>query len=133
MTASRKRSKPGIGWPLLPTPDADGTLGWPSLVQSVEQGVRVILATRPGEQLMRPTFGAGLEGFVHQQNTPTTRAEIRDAVRNGLRTWEPRIYVDEVDVRPSSDDQTNIRVEVFYRLKRTGESLRLGLTIETGE
>ena len=52
---------PPIGWPLLPVPGANGELGYPeSLADSVRQQLQVILSTRPGEQLMRPGFGAGL-------------------------------------------------------------------------
>ena len=65
-----------IGFPLLPVPDADGRLRWPSLEESVVQSIRVVLATRPGERLMRPTFGVGLDRFVNEPDTVTTRARI---------------------------------------------------------
>jgi hypothetical protein len=54
-----------IGWPLLPLPDADGRLSWPPLEQSVAWQIRVVLLTQPGEQLMRPEYGAGIERFLH--------------------------------------------------------------------
>ena len=53
-----------IGWPLLPVPDANGQLHYPSLAQSVRELIQVLLSTRPGEQLMRPGFGAGLENLL---------------------------------------------------------------------
>jgi hypothetical protein len=70
--ANQSPPSPLIGWPLLPLPDSEGCLNYPSLEESVRQSIRVILITRPGEQLMRPTFGAGLEVFLHDQNTLTT-------------------------------------------------------------
>ncbi|WP_248595551.1 GPW/gp25 family protein [Candidatus Accumulibacter phosphatis] len=48
--------RPLIGWPLFALPDEHGRLDWPDLEASVRQGIRVILSTRPGEQLMRPEF-----------------------------------------------------------------------------
>ncbi len=48
--------RPLLGWPLLPLPDEGGVVGWPSLEQSVREAIRVILSTRPGEQLMRADF-----------------------------------------------------------------------------
>ena len=47
---------------------------------------------------MRPRFGAGLERFVHEQNTLTTRRRMRDAIAAALGQWEPRILVDRIDV-----------------------------------
>jgi hypothetical protein len=118
------------GWPLLPLPDSNGRLDYPVLEESVRQSIRVLLSTRPGEQLMRPSFGAGLQGFLHEQNTLTTRRRIRDLVTDSLARWETRITVDRVDVRELPDEPTKIRVEIAYRLKRTGAPQQLGLTME---
>jgi len=118
------------GWPLLPLPDSNGRLNYPTLEESVRQSIRVLLSTRPGEQLMRPGFGAGLQGFLHEQNTLTTRRRIRDLVTESLERWEKRITVDRIEVRENADEPTRIRVEIAYRLKRTGAAQQLGLTME---
>lgn len=118
------------GWPLLAVPDANGQLNYPTLEESVRQSIRVILSTRPGEQLMRPSFGAGLQSFLHEQNTLTTRRRIRDLVTESIERWERRVEVDRVEVRELDDEPTKIRVEVAYRLKRTGAPQQLGLTME---
>ncbi|MEM7021592.1 MAG: GPW/gp25 family protein, partial [Pseudomonadota bacterium] len=61
---NRRLPPPPTGWPLLPVPK-DGSLVFPSLDDSVRQMIKLILLTRPGEQLLRPQFGAGLEQFLH--------------------------------------------------------------------
>ena len=123
-------SPPLVGWPLLPQPDAHGALAYPTLEQSVRQTIQVILRTRPGEQLMRPDFGAGLESFLHQSNTLTTRRQIRDLVAQALDAWEPRIVVDLVDVTEVPDQPSQIRIQIAYRLQRTGLAQRMGVTME---
>src|SRR5919199_2411883 len=90
---------PPIGWPLLPVPDAAGQLNYPDLATSVRESIRVILSTTPGEQLMRPTFGAGLSSLLEQSNTIGTRRRIHDLVAEALELWEPRIQVERVDVQ----------------------------------
>lgn len=122
-----------IGWPLLPVPEQDGTLRWPSLEASVSQQIRVVLSTRPGEQLMRPAFGAGLEDFVHEPNTLTTRRRIHDAVHGHLARWEPRIEVDRVEVWEVEDRPGSVRVELAYRVRRTGAARQLGVVLEQRE
>lgn len=122
------RSPPPVGWPLLPVPDSAGRMQWPDLEQSVLQRIRVILQTRPREQLMRPNYGAGLQNFVGQPDTTATRKRLQDHVRSALETWEPRIRVDEVEV--SDDDRPGwLRVEIRFRIRRTGVPRRLGLTL----
>jgi Bacteriophage baseplate protein W len=118
-----------VGWPLLPVPDAGGELRYPTFEESVRQSIKVILRTRPGEQLMRPHFGAGLERFVHEQNTLTTRRRIRDLVTESLARWEPRIALDRVEVTEHPERATHVRVVISYRLRRTGATQQLGLSM----
>jgi uncharacterized protein len=119
-----------IGWPLLPLPDANGQINYPTLEESVRQMMRVILSTRPNEQLMRPFFGAGLDQYLHEQNTLTTRRRIRDLVAESLARWEPRITVERIEVRETPEQATRLRVEIHYRLRRTGVAQLMGLTMD---
>jgi phage baseplate assembly protein W len=96
---------------------------------SVRQAIQIILRTRPGEQLRRPTFGAGLEEFVHEQNTLATRRRIRDVISESLNRWEPRITLDRVSVCDDPQRPTHVRVVIAYRLRRTGAAQQLGLSI----
>jgi hypothetical protein len=118
-----------IAWPLLPLPDADGVLRFPDLETSVRQLIEVILSTRPGEQLMRPTFGGGLENLLNEPNTVTTRKRIHDLVEESLARWEPRIDVDGIAVDTVAGEPGTVRVEVAYRIKRTQLAQRVGLTL----
>lgn len=118
-----------IGWPLLAVPDADGAWHYPSLAESVRQSIQVILSTRPGEQLMRPTFGAGLEDLLSEPNTLATRTRIHDLIAESLARWEPRIEVDAIGVDPIENDPGGVRVEIHYRLRRTQQVQRVGITL----
>ena len=119
-----------IGWPLLPLPDADGQLHYPPLAGSIRQNLRVILSTRNGEQLMHPGYGAGLVEFIGQPDTMTTRRRIHDRVTESIGRWEQRILVDRVEVTSVSDQPGRLRVEIVYRLRRTGETRTLGVNLE---
>lgn len=122
--------RPAIGWPLLPVPGAHGQLNYPSLAESVRQSIEIILRTKPGEQLMRPEFGGGLENVLHEPNTLTTRRRIRDLVVESLERWENRITVDRIEVWEVEDQPSHVRVEIAYRLRRTGAPGQVRLTME---
>jgi hypothetical protein len=123
---SAKQGVP-IGWPLLPLPDRDGRMRYPRTDASVRQLIEVVLRTRPGEQLMRPRFGGGLETFAHEPNTLTTRRRIRDRIADALAQWERRVLVDRIDVWEVPERPTQVRVEIAYRLRRTGAAQEVGL------
>ena len=121
---------PSIGFPLLAAPDANGQINYPSLEASVRQSIQVILQTRPGEQLMHPDFGAGLQTFLQESNTLVTRRRLHDRISDALTRWEPRLLIDRVEVETVPDQPTHLRVEVWYRLRRTGLAQHLGLTMQ---
>jgi len=126
-------NKPGstpVNWPLLGRPDSEGRLRYPGLEESVRQSIKIILQTRPGERLMRPHFGGGLERFLHEPNTLTTRRKIRNLITESLERWEPRILLDRVDVWEVEQRPDTVRVEIVYRLRRSNQAQQIGITLE---
>jgi phage baseplate assembly protein W len=121
---------PLVGFPLLPVPDAKGELSFPTVAASVRDAIRVILSTRPGEQLMRPQFGGGLAAMLNRPNTLETRKQIQDLVVESLQRWEPRIVVDRVDVVDVPNAPARLRVEIAYRLQGTGLAQQTGLLMD---
>ena len=119
-----------IGWPLLPLPDDNGQLSYPTIDQSVRQTIQVLFRTRPGEQLMRPQFGAGLQNYLHESNTLTTRRRIQDAITAALAEWEPRVILDHLDILEVPSYPSRVRVELGYRIRRTGGMQTMGLTMD---
>ncbi|MBE9063960.1 GPW/gp25 family protein [cf. Phormidesmis sp. LEGE 11477] len=103
---------------------------YPSLSDSVRQSIEIILRTRPGEQLMRPGFGAGLENFLQQPNNLTTRRRIQGAITESLNLWEKRILLHRVDIEEVPNQPTHLRIEIVYQIKRSGQIQQLGLTME---
>jgi uncharacterized protein len=120
-----------IGWPFLPTPQS-GALSFPTLEQSVRDSIRVILMTRPGEQLMRPRYGAGLQNFLDEGNTVTLRAQIQTTILTSLQNYENRITVDAVNVDPVVGSRGEVQVQIYYRLLRTNAAQSVGVTMQLG-
>jgi phage baseplate assembly protein W len=121
-----------LGWPFLPMPDNSGILSYPTLEQSVRDSIRVILMTRPGEQLMRPRYGAGLQNFLDEGNTVALRAQIQTAILQSLLNYENRITVDAVDVDPVAAAPGQVQVQIYYRLLRTNAPQQIGVTMQIG-
>lgn len=123
-------TRPLLGWPLLPLPDEHGALAWPDLATSVRDTIKVILSTRPSEQLMRPDFGGGLDRLLHEPNTIATRRQMRDLVHESLLRWEKRILLDGVEVWEVAGEPSQVRVEIAYRLARTGAPGALNVNVQ---
>lgn len=117
-----------IGWPLMPLPDEGGRLRFPDLASSIRQRIECILRTTPGEQLMHPEFGAGLERVVHAQNTTALRQQVRATIEEHLAAYEQRIVVDQVLVEPSADDRA-LHVTIGYRIRSTGFAAQISAAV----
>jgi len=127
---NRHIPKPPVGWPLLQTP-RDGQWIYPVLEESIRQSIKIILLTRPGEQLMRAWFGAGLARFLHLPNTLETRQQIQDLIFESLDRWEKRIAVDRVDVS-EGNSLDHLRIDIAYRIKRSGNRAAMVLKLNLG-
>jgi len=100
-------------------PDEGGRLNYPDLSTSVRERIEAILRTAPGEQLMRPTFGVGLERVVYEPNTLALRGSLEERIKDHLAAFEPRILIDRITVA-EGDDSASLLVTIAYRLRATG-------------
>lgn len=85
----------------------------------IQQAIRIIIGTAPGERVMRPRFGCGIHDRVFDSIDTTTRGLIEDDVRDALLEWEPRIDVQSVAVRDDPDEDGLLRIEVEYLVRAT--------------
>jgi len=107
----------GVGCPVRLT--SDKTLESAIYEEDIRQAIRIILGTNPGERLMRPDFGAGLNQFVFEPLNTTTMAQVKTRVEEALIDWEPRIDVGEVRVSADPSDRNTLLIEVQYRVRAT--------------
>jgi phage baseplate assembly protein W len=95
----------------------------------VEQALRILLRTAPGERLMRPDYGCGLRRYLFEPNTATTRRLIQEEITQSIARYEDRVRVDAVEVTADDIDPAQVNIDVRYTLKRTGAQSTLSETM----
>lgn len=113
----------GIGWPM--GVDHTGALRLTNGAQDLDRSIRVVLATAPGERVMRPQFGCRIWEMLFEPVTPGLLGEMAQAVKDALAQWEPRVAVDDVDVVPDGQDHSLVRIAVDYRVRATNDRRNL--------
>lgn len=132
LTSSRgAQIRPPLCWPLLPVPDENGRLTFNDLETSVRDRIEAVLRTSPGEQLMRPQFGAGLEQAIHRPNNAGVRAELQGTIAAHVSAFEPRILLDRVHVEPG-DDPSVLIVTISYRIRQIGVATAITVSVPVG-
>jgi phage baseplate assembly protein W len=115
----------GVGWAFPPRIDAGGSVAESVYEGDIREAIRIILGTSPGERVMRPEFGAGLDRFLFEPVNPTTVARLQRQVHEALVTWEPRIDVEDVAVTPEGAPPVVLMVELTYRVRATNARANL--------
>ncbi|MGW8953871.1 GPW/gp25 family protein [Streptomyces sp. NPDC055709] len=106
----------GRGWSFPLGVNPSGGMAMSTGSADVEQSIRLILGTEPGERPMRPEFGCAIRDRVFDSFGSATGSAIAQEVRRALESWEPRIVVDDVRVVRTVDHQEVVDIHVAYHL-----------------
>jgi phage baseplate assembly protein W len=115
----------GAGWAFPLRTDRSGGIALVSRERELEESVRLILGTAPGERPMRPEFGCRIHDEVFAEADAATAGRIATAVRAALRRWEPRIVVDEVTVTLDPAEPSTLYIDIRYTIKSTNDRRNL--------
>lgn len=115
----------GAGWAFPLAVDARGGIALARRDQELEQAMRLILATYPGERPMRPGFGSRARDYVFRSATIDTAAELAHEVQTALLRWEPRVEIDYVNVTIDEDEHNKFYIDISYRVKGTNDKRNL--------
>jgi len=118
-----------LGFP--PRVGTDGRMLWSSGEMNVRESIEVILRTRPGERLMMPNFGCGLDRYLFEPNTVSTLRLIQEEVKRALTRWEPRISLDDIRVETNPTDPRVVDITVFYTLIALQTREKVSLSVAT--
>jgi phage baseplate assembly protein W len=113
----------GFRWPM--GVDHTGSIALTSGPADLDRSIRVVLATAPGERVMRPGFGCRIWQLLFEPINANTLGLMAQAVREAIAQWEPRVEVEEVHVRPDDNDQGLVHIDVTYRVRTTNDRRNL--------
>ena len=115
----------GSGWGFPVGVDATGGIRLVSRETELEQSIRLVISTAPGERPMRPEFGCRIHDYVFASADGATAAAIATEVKEALLRWEPRIDVDQVDVSFDARDASVLYIDIRYAIRRTNDRRNL--------
>jgi phage baseplate assembly protein W len=115
----------GTGWRFPLGVGPGGAVALAGGAEKIEQAIRLILTTYPGERPMRPEFGSRLRDHVFGPASHSAAADLTFDVREALLRWEPRIDVEQVETYPSPDQEGLLYLDISYTVKATNDRRNL--------
>ena len=114
----------GVGVAFPPNLEAE-RIAMAVFEEDILQAIMIILGTNPGERVMRPDFGAGLNDFIFEPINSTTTALLRTRVEEALIDWEPRIEVEEVKLTTDPGERGKLLINIRYRVRASNTQYNL--------
>jgi len=112
----------------LATDDRDGIKLNKEYMGLVQQNLKSVLLTSPGERIMDPHFGVGCRRFIFEQDHPSVYADLSARIHNQVAKYLPYIELQDVDFRSQgmgmpeiADNVVKIRIVFMVKpLNKTG-------------
>lgn len=118
----------GISFPVRLGPE--GRVAVSSGPDNIREAIRSIMLTEPGERIQLPQFGAGARRFLFEPNVVSTRRLIQERIEDALRSWEPRITLQSVNVDEDPADVRAAVATVRYQLVADRSSEQVSVRVQ---
>jgi phage baseplate assembly protein W len=87
----------------------------------VKQNMKMILLTIPGERVMMPEFGVGIQELLFENiNDELTLNEFRGKIRNQVDLYLPSVLVESIDFYEDEIDNNKIMAHIEYQISSLG-------------
>ena len=88
-----------------------------TLPDLIKQNLKFLFLTLPGEKIMDPQFGVGLEKFLFENDTPVLREAVRTTIIAQTKLYMPHVDILAVHFVTDSDNNPEVmKVVVEYRI-----------------
>jgi phage baseplate assembly protein W len=116
----------GRGWAFPPSFGAGGgSVDVVAGAEDIEQSLRIILGTTPGERVMLERFGCDLSRFLFEEIDQRLINKLQRLVRDAILTFEPRIKLDGVEVTQDSATAGLLSIRLTYTIRGTNSRFNM--------
>lgn len=110
----------GRGWSFPPSFDRINYANqMVSDVTDIEESIRIILGTNPGERIMQPLFGCAIHKMVFEKIDSNLVTEANHIIKNALLDFEPRINFLEAAFLNQAGPEGIIHIRIDYSIITT--------------
>lgn len=80
----------------------------------VQQHLKSLVSTSPGDRVMLPTYGVALAGYVFGLSADEVGPVITGDVRRAIQQWEPAVNLQNVQTMIADTSEGLVAVDVEY-------------------
>ncbi len=95
--------------------NALGGTGTSAALEHINESIRQILGTNPGERIMLPDFGSRLNELIFEPNDDIFKSLIKTYVTDAIAVWEKRVKLTSIEIL-DQPDQHLVNIQIAYIL-----------------
>ena len=85
--------------------------------KDIQQSLMILLGTTPGERVMHPDFGCGINKLVFEPVSNSLLTKIKDLVEHAILLFESRVKLNDVIVEYNPEIQGVIYISLDYTIR----------------
>lgn len=89
--------------------------------ESINESIKSLLSTNPGELLGDPLYGCGLKQKLFDLKTNANISELKNIIQNDIQKYVPGIVINDIKIY-SSENDNKYKITINYRLKQSYDS-----------
>lgn len=118
-----------IRWPIAVDTKLGALADETDYGRHVDQLMRQVLLTNPGERIHRPDFGCGLRRMVFAPNNPASASLLKVTILQALQKWLGSVVsVEEVEVN-ATDETLSVAIRYVLRARQERRYLNIEVAL----
>jgi len=104
-------------------------------IDLVNQNLKMLLLTSPGERIMDPHFGVGMRRYIFEQDHPSIYANISAKIHKQVKKYLPYIEIEDLDFQSQGMGNIEIpantlKLRIIFNIKPLNRTSSLDLMLD---
>ncbi len=88
-------------------------------VEDINNSLKILLSTRPGERVMFPNYGCDLQEMLFKPLDLTLITQMKGIVERAILYHEPRINILSIEIDTRDELEGEVLIQVDYEVRNT--------------
>lgn len=114
-----------------PIYDDDNLFPFQMNLRLIKNDIIQLLKTIPGERVMMPEFGVGLQLYQFELFNDAISNDIKNRIMKMIEKYDPRLTILDIEIQQSKEQPNLIYITLMAKVKNIDKDLKLTLNIKS--
>jgi hypothetical protein len=104
-----------------------------TFIELAKQNMRMLVLTNPGERMMDPNFGAGIQSGLFELQNSSTYGDISTAIQKQVQRYLPYITINEIRFSSPQNEPdlfpNSLNINIFFTIVPVRASVALEIQV----